>query len=102
MIDTEEGFRSALERATQHLANPPQPGSQAEREFATLLDDLEAYRPPMPSRPESPQRTPEQIEASSLTARASALLKSIEDRRRRERLSDFPEDGQGIGPTTGI
>lgn len=101
MIHTEKGFYAALERATQYLEHPPAAGSAEEREFTKLLEDLEAYRPSAASRPEPPPRTREQTEADSLNARAAALLKSVDERKRRQRLDDFPQDGRGIGPTTG-
>lgn len=102
MINTEEGFRSALEQATQFFESPPVPGSQDEREFATLLDQLESYRPPMPARADVPTVTPEQTRASSLMARAAALLEAEKQDRSAGRFSDFPQDGRGIGPTTGV
>lgn len=102
MIDTEEGFRSALERAMGFLETPPAPGSQDEREFAALLDELEAYRPPMPTSEPASARTPEHAEAASLSARATALLSAQTSGDAAKRFSTFPRDGRGIGPTTGI
>ena len=37
-----------------------------------------------------------------LVARADALIRRMHEREEAARLTSLPEDGQGIGPTTGV
>lgn len=101
MIRSNEEFEAALERVSAFLDHPPVAGSPQDASFAQLLSDIEFYRPDFSQPPEA--RTSKSAQdADELVRRANALLAARDERARSQRLSSFPEDGEGIGPTTGV
>jgi hypothetical protein len=101
LMRSQEEFEAALERVSELMEHPPGAGSSRDDSFAQLLSDIEHYRPSLPE-PREVATSHIAHEADELVERAKALLAAREDLARRERLSSFPEDGEGIGPTTGV
>lgn len=102
MIRNREDLETALEAVSAYLETPPAPGSEDAAEFRRLLHEIDAYQPTM-DLPASP--TPMQDLAArtrDLVARADALIRRMHEREEAARLTSLPEDGQGIGPTTGV
>lgn len=101
-IEDEAGLEQALDQVAAFLEAPPEPGSPQDAEFGALLAEIERYRPSL-SVPEPPSEWSRLAErADDLAAQASEFQQAREAREDRERLSSFPEDGRGIGPTTGV
>ncbi|MBP6546258.1 MAG: hypothetical protein KA220_06035 [Phenylobacterium sp.] len=102
MIGNREDLETALEAVSAYLQTPPAPGSEDAAEFRRLLHEIDAYQPTM-NIPASP--TPMQDLATrtrDLVARAEALIRRMQESEDAGKLVSFPEDGQGIGPTTGV
>lgn len=101
MITDQTSFEAALERVTQFLEQPPREGTPQDAELASLLEEIAQYETELQSLP-----TPTALDG--VVARAHDLMHQAADlRRKREaalkpRWSSFPEDGEGIGPTTGV
>jgi hypothetical protein len=101
MITDAKSFEAAVERVAAYLERPPHEGTPQDFEFATLLEEMAQYQSELQSQP---------VKSSleGVVERAhSLMLEAAELRRRREaverpRWSTFPEDGEGIGPTTGV
>lgn len=101
MITDERSFEAAVEKVAQYLEHPPHEGTPQDFEFATLMEDIAQYQTELQSQP---------VKSSfeGVVDRAHDLMRqAAELRRRREaavkpRWSSFPEDGEGVGPTTGI
>ncbi len=51
MLEDQEDFEGALERAAHFLAHPPAPGTVEERSFMALLGDIDRYRPAVAAEP---------------------------------------------------
>ena|ERR1700756_5200163 len=100
MITDERSFEAAVERVAVYLEHPPHEGTPQDYEFATLLEEIAQYQTEIQSQPV-------QTSFEGAVARAHDLMREAADlRRRREaavkpRWSSFPEDGEGVGPTTG-
>jgi hypothetical protein len=101
MIIDEKTFEAAVERVAKYLEHPPHEGTPQDFEFATLLEDIAQYQTAL-------QAQPVKSNLEGLVDRAHDLMREAADlRRRREaavkpRWSSFPEDGEGVGPTTGV
>jgi hypothetical protein len=101
MIIDEKSFEAAVERVARYLEHPPHEGTPQDSEFASLLEDIAQYQSELQSQP---------VKSSleGLVDRAHGLMREAAELRRnrdavvRPRWSSFPEDGEGIGPTTGI
>ncbi len=101
MITDERSFEAAVERVALYLEHPPHEGTPQDFEFATLLEDIAQYQTELQSQP---------VKSSfeGAVERAHDLMReAAELRRRREaavksRWMSFPEDGEGVGPTTGV
>jgi antitoxin component HigA of HigAB toxin-antitoxin module len=102
MIQDQASFEAALQRVADLLEHPPAHGTPEDEKFAELLHDIESYQPPVVMAP--PETPLERIghEADDLVAKAADFLNQRRERAEREKLMSFPEDGQGIGPTTGV
>lgn len=101
-ICTRAQFEAALERAARLLESEPAEGSGAQAELFALLAAIAAYAPAIPDEgPKAPLGELERA-AGNLMAKAEAFSKAREARLRSERLTSFPQDGQGLGPTTGV
>jgi len=101
MIRSPEDYEAALERLIAMMEHPPRLGAEDSAAFAELLAEIERYTPRM-TAPEAVGRAVSQDEAAALVRQANALLAEREAQARRQRYSSFPDDGEGIGPTTGI
>jgi len=101
MISDQRSFEAALERVAGFLETPPHEGTPQDYEFATLLEEIAQYQTEL-------QALPTTTAMESVVARAHDLMRdaaALREARRaavRPRYSSFPEDGQGIGPTTGV
>jgi hypothetical protein len=102
MIKDQESFETALQRVADLLEHPPAQGTREDQEFAQLLHDIELFQPTFLTAPPESDFARLGKEAQALLKQANAFQARREDRERREKLTSFPEDGQGIGPTTGV
>jgi hypothetical protein len=101
MIIDEKSFEAAVERVAKYLEQPPHEGTPQDSEFAALLEEIAQYQTELQSQP---------VKSSleGVVDRAHDLMRqAAELRRRREaavkpRWSSFPDDGEGVGPTTGV
>ena len=102
MIKDQASFEAALQRVADLLEHPPAHGTPEDEKFVELLHDIESYKPVIAPTP--PEKTIERIghEADDLMAKAADFLKQRAERSERESLMNFPKDGKGIGPTTGV
>lgn len=101
MITDQETFEAALERVARFLEHPPHEGTSLDYQFGILLEEVAQYQTQL-------QALPTTSALDGVVQRADALMRdAAELRRAREaaakpRWSSFPEDGEGIGPTTGV
>ena len=102
MIKDQESFEAALQRVADLLEHPPAHGTDEDQEFGQLLHDIELFQPTFLTAPPDSSFARLGKEAQALLSRANDFQAKREDRERREKLTSFPEDGQGIGPTTGV
>lgn len=102
MIGNREDLETALEAVSAYLETPPAPGSEDAAEFRRLLHEIDAYQPAMdvPASPAPIQNLA--TRTRDLAARADALIRRMHESEDAAKLVSFPEDGQGIGPTTGV
>jgi hypothetical protein len=98
-ITNENEFEAGLEEALQLLQSPTS-RSRGDQRLKELLEAIDAYRPTFDAGAPAA--------SSGLSARAAALveraaeLKTRYDEREKAGLEGFANDGQGIGPTTGV
>ena len=102
MIKDQESFQAALQRVADLLEHPPADGTAEDEEFGKLLHDIELFHPTVLTAPPESDFARLGQEAKALLARANAFQAQREAREKREKWTSFPEDGQGIGPTTGV
>ena len=102
MITDPETFEAALQRAADFMEHPPAGRAEGELEFDALLHDIEQYRPELPVTQPDTNFVHLAKAADALMARADDFQKRREARDHDERLMSFPDDGHGIGPTTGV
>jgi hypothetical protein len=101
MITDAKSFEAAVERVAGYLEHPPREGTPQDFEFASLLEDVAQYQTEIRS-------LPVRSGLEEVADRAHDLMRQAADLRRqrdavvRPRWSSFPEDGEGIGPTTGV
>jgi hypothetical protein len=101
MIKDQESFEAALQRVADLLDHPHMsPDDKAE--FFQLVHDIELFEPTALTAPRDTTFARIAKEARALNAEATDFQTEREERERRERWSSFPEDGQGVGPTTGV
>jgi hypothetical protein len=98
-IRNAQEYEAALEEAIRLMDT--QPGRDgSEPRLLQLLQEIEAYRPTFSATAAT--------HSEELSARAAELviqanqLKRRWDERQPSRWTSFPQDGEGIGPTTGI
>lgn len=101
MITDQTTFEAALERIASFLETPPPQGTAQDYELAALLEEVAQYQSLLQSLPKSSVLESVVARAHDLTRDALALRQSREAAER-PRWSSFPEDGQGVGPTTGV
>jgi hypothetical protein len=102
MIKDQESFEAALQRVADLLEHPPAHGTQEDHEFFQLLHDIELFHPTALSAPPDSAFAQLGRDAKALMTRANGFQIKREERERREKWTSFPEDGRGIGPTTGV
>lgn len=102
MIKDQESFEAALQRVSDLLEHPPAPGTPEDEAFGQLLDDIERFHPTVLTAPPESDFARLGREAKALMAKANAFQAQREEREKREKLMSFPEDGKGVGPTTGV
>ena len=102
MIKDQASFEAALQRVADLLEHPPAHGTPEDEKFVERLHDIESYQPEIVTAP--PETQIERIghEADDLVAKAADFLRQRRERSDRESLMNFPKDGKGIGPTTGV
>lgn len=98
MIRNKDEFASALQQLADMLENPPAPATQEDIEFGQLLDAVDAYAPAIEDHHDETLVE----KAHALSARAEEFRRKREAREKAQRWTTLPEDGQGIGPTTGV
>src|ERR1700751_241900 len=101
MITDDKSFEAALERVAGFLENPPHEGTAQDYEFACLLEAVAQYQSQLQALPTSSPLDGVVRRAADLM-RDAANLRSARDAAAKPRWSSFPEDGEGIGPTTGV
>lgn len=102
MIKDQESFEAALQRVADLLEHPPAQGTQEDQEFFQLLHDIELFHPTALSAPPDTNFAKLGRDAQALMSRANDFQAKREEREKREKWMTFPEDGEGIGPTTGV
>jgi hypothetical protein len=101
MITDETSFEAALEQVARFLEQPPHEGTAQDYELASLLEEIAQYQTQLQALPTTTALDGVVTRAHDLMRDAAALRQS-RDAAERPRWSSFPEDGQGIGPTTGV
>lgn len=101
MITDQTSFEAALERVAAFLERPPHEGTPQDAEFASLLEEVAQYQTALQSQPTSSAMDAAVSRAHDLMRDAAALRRAREAVTK-PRWSSFPEDEQGIGPTTGV
>jgi hypothetical protein len=101
MIVDEMSFQVAVERIAAFLEHPPHEGTPQDFEFSTLLEEVAQYQTELQSQPVRSSLEGAVERAHDLMRQAAALRRAREAVVR-PRYSSFPEDGEGVGPTTGI
>lgn len=102
MIRNREDLETALEAVTAYLETPPAPGTVEDQTFTRLLSEIDAYRPVMETPAAPPPLAELAARTADLVARAEALKRRMRESQEAGKLTSFPEDGQGVGPTTGV
>lgn len=102
MIKDQESFEAALQRVADLLEHPPAHGTAEDQEFGQLLHDIELFQPTALTAPPDSNFAQLGRQAKALMAQANDFQAKREAREQREKWTSFPEDGQGIGPTTGV
>lgn len=101
MITDETALAVAVVRIEYFLEHPPHEGTPESAEFADLLEAVAQYQSELQARRVQPG-------GASAAERARELMRqAVELRAKRDadahpHWSSFPEDGEGIGPTTGV
>ena len=101
MIQDHDQYEAALERLLGHLERPL-PGGPEDAEFTALLAQIESYQPPGGEDHDDPRLRDLRARAKELAAQANEFMRRHDEREQAGRLMSFPEDGHGIGPTTGV
>lgn len=101
MITDDKSFEAALERVTGFLERPPHEGTPQDYEFATLLEDIAQYQTQLQSLPTS-SAIDGVVQRAHDLMRDAAELRRAREAANKPRWSSFPDDGEGIGPTTGV
>lgn len=101
MITDERSLEAALEQVAAFLEHPPHQDTAQDYEFATLLEEIAQYQTELQSLPTTTALEHVVERAHELT-RAAVALRQSRDAAAKPKWSSFPEDGQGVGPTTGV
>ena len=101
MITDAESFEAAVEQVAKYLEHPPHEGTPQDFEFATLLEEIARYQTELQSQPVK-STFEGAVERAHDLMRQAAELRRRRDAAVKPRWSTFPEDGEGVGPTTGI
>ena len=98
MIKDQAAFETALEHAAALYSDPDYRGPRLDEQLSELLAEIAMFEPRLP--PSS------RAAFSDLRARAQALVREAAELqpafRERGQASTFPQDGHGVGPTTGV
>jgi xanthine/CO dehydrogenase XdhC/CoxF family maturation factor len=98
MIKDQAAFETALEHAAALYSDPDYKGPRLDEQLSDLLAEIAMFEPelaPSSRAAFSDLRT----RAQALVRKAAALQPEF---RERAHPSTFPQDGHGIGPTTGV
>jgi hypothetical protein len=101
MNTDQKSFEAALEHVTRYLENPPREGTVQDYEFASLLEQVAQYQTQIQALPTTSAMDGVVTKAHDLM-REAANLRAKREAALKPRWSSFPEDGEGIGPTTGV
>jgi prephenate dehydratase len=101
MITDEASFEAALQRVAAFLEHPPRDGTAQAYEFANVLEEVAQHQTQLQALPTASTLDGAVARAHDLM-RDAAALRASRDAAERPRFSSFPEDGEGIGPTTGV
>lgn len=101
MITDDHSLAAAAARIEFFLEHPPHEGTPQDAEFADLLEAVAQYQSALQADRTKPDGTESAGRVSELMRKAAALGKR-RDAETRPHWSSLPEDGEGIGPTTGV
>jgi DNA-binding transcriptional MerR regulator len=101
MITDGRSLEVALEQVATFLEHPPRQGTAQDHEFATLLEEIAQYQTELQSLPTTTAMEDLVQRAHDLT-RAATALRHARDAAAKPKWSTFPDDGKGVGPTTGV
>jgi hypothetical protein len=101
MIVDERSFRAAVEKVELYLETPPREGTPQDAEFFALLEELAQYQTELQSQPIR-SGLEDTVDKAHDLMREAAELRRKREAATRPRWSTFPEDGEGVGPTTGV
>jgi hypothetical protein len=101
MITDEASFEAALGKIAAFLEHPPPEGTAQDYELASLLEAVAQYQTQIQALPTTSAMDSAVARAHELM-RDAAALRASREAAQRPRFSSFPEDGEGIGPTTGV
>lgn len=101
MITDQDSFEAALERVARFLEHPPHEGTPLDYQFSMLLEEVAQYQTQLQALPTTSPMD-ETVQKAHDLMRQAADLRSAREAATKPRWSSFPEDGEGIGPTTGV
>jgi hypothetical protein len=101
MITDARSFEAAVERIAAYLEHPPHEGTAQDSEFASLLEEVAQYQTVLQSQPIR-SKLDGVVDRAHDLMREAAELRRARDAVVRPRWSSFPDDGEGVGPTTGV
>ena len=98
MLKDQAAFETALEHAAALYSDPDHRGPPLDEQLSDLLAEIAMFEPALPQSAGAA--------FSNLRSRAEALGREAAELqpeyRERGRAATFPQDGHGIGPTTGV
>lgn len=101
MIIDEKSFEAAVERVAMLLEHPPHEGTPQDAEFSALLEEIAQYQTELQSLP-TPSALDGVVSRAHELMRDAMALRKTREAAAKPRWSTFPEDGEGVGPTTGV
>lgn len=99
MVSDEKSLRAAYERIEYFLEHPPHEGTPQSAEFTILLEEVAQFQSEQHAHHVGVVAVAAEA-ARDLVRKAADLLRRDVDRT--HQWTNFPEDGAGIGPTTGV
>ncbi len=97
-ITNAQEYEAALEEAVARMEAGPTRAADDPR-LMTLLAEIDGWRPTF-DVPQAPANDDISERAQRLVARATEVKRQFDERR--TRWTNLPQDGRGIGPTTGV